>query len=228
LYLQNTLGRTPWQAAASLLPFSLAVIAGSTLAARVQRRAGPPRQVARRLIAAGLALIAVADAALIPLAARAWTVPLCAAVAGAGIGLSSVAATGLGTDVEPRWRGGASGIINTAAQLGTAVGIATLLLVAAATSGTPAPGLPPPRIAWAVAALAAAVGAVWFAVGRRGPAPGDADDRAASQGGAARQGRPAGPGRARPVRQDAGYGGSDRIAAGRGRGSGHHRGTERG
>jgi MFS family permease len=222
LYLQNSLGRTPWQAAASLLPFSLAVIAASILAARVQRRAGPPRQVARRLIAAGLTLIAVADAALIPLAAQAWAVPLCAAAAGAGIGLSSVAATGLGTDVEPRWRGGASGIINTAAQLGTAVGIATLLLVAAATSGTPAPGLPPPRIAWAVAALVAAVGAAWFAIARRGSVSGGADDRAAGPGGAA------GARRVRPVRQDAGYGGSDRIAAGRGRGSGHHRGTERG
>jgi MFS family permease len=213
LYLQDSLGRTPWQAAASLLPFSLAVIAASIVAARIQRRAGPSRQVARRLIAAGLALIAVADAALIPLAAQAWAVPVCAAAAGAGIGLSSVAATGLGTDVEPRWRGSASGIINTAAQLGTAVGIAILLLVAAATSGTPAPDVPPPRIAWAVAALAAAAGAAWFAFARRGSGPGGAE---------------AGPGRARPVRQDAGYGGSDRVAAGRGGRSGHRRATERG
>jgi MFS family permease len=153
----------------------------------VQRRAGPPRQVARRLIAAGLGLIAVADAALIPLAAKPWAVPLCAAAAGAGIGLSSVAATGLGTDVEPRWRGSASGIINTAAQLGTAVGIATLLLVAAATTGTPAPGTPPPRIAWAVAALAAAVGAAWFALARRGSGrsgPGAREDEAARPGAA--------------------------------------------
>ena len=41
LYLQNSLRRTPLQAAASLLPFSLAVIGGSALAAAVQRRAGP-------------------------------------------------------------------------------------------------------------------------------------------------------------------------------------------
>ena len=99
LYLQNSLRRTPLQAAASLLPFSLAVIGGSALAAAVQRRAGPPRLVARRLIATGLALIAVSDAVLIPLAALAWGVPLSAAVGGAGIGLSAVAATGLGTDV---------------------------------------------------------------------------------------------------------------------------------
>ena len=174
LYLQDSLQRTPLQAAASLLPFSLAVIAGSTLAAAVQRRtgphAGPPRLVAQRLIAAGLTLIAVADGALIPLAALAWAVPVCAVVAGVGIGLSSVAATGLGTDVAPKWRGGASGIINTAAQLGTALGIAALILVAAATGGTPALGTPPPRIAWAVAALAAAAGAARFAAARPGPA----------------------------------------------------------
>lgn len=57
--------------------------------------------------------------ALIPAAHNPWAVPLCAAGAGTGIGLSSVAATGLGTDVDARWRGGASGIINTAAQVGT-------------------------------------------------------------------------------------------------------------
>ena len=204
LYLQNSLRRTPLQAAASLLPFSLAVIGGSALAAAVQRRAGPPRLVARRLIAIGLALIAVSDAVLIPLAALAWGVPLCAAVGGAGIGLSAVASTGLGTDVAPHWRGGASGIINTAAQLGTAVGIATLLLVAAATSGIPAPRTPPPRAAWAVAVLVAAAGAARFAASARKGA------------------------RPRPVRQDAGYGGSDRVAAGGGGRSDDSGGADRG
>ena len=200
LYLQDSLQRTPLQAAATLLPFSLAVIAGSTLAAAVQRRtgsdagqrAGPRRLVAQRLIAAGLALIAVADAALIPLAALAWAVPVCAAGAGAGIGLSSVAATGLGTDVAPRWRGGASGIINTAAQLGTAVGIAALILVAAATGETPALGTPPPRIAWAVAVLAAAAGAVRFALARPEPAAVTGGEEASAREGVPRAGAPGG------------------------------------
>jgi MFS family permease len=94
-------------------------------------------------------------------------VAACAAVAGVGIGLSSVATTGLGTDVEAHWRGSASGIINTAAQLGTAIGIAVLLLIAAATTGTPAPGTPAPAIAWAVAAAVAAAGAAFFATASR-------------------------------------------------------------
>ena len=157
LYLQNTLRRSPLDAAATLLPFSLAVIAASAVSAVVQRRLRP-----QLVVAAGLALIAAADAMLIPLADRPWAVPVCAAAGGAGIGLSSVAATGLGTDVGPHWRGGASGIINTAAQVGTAVGIAVLLLIAATTSGVPAAGTAPPKVAWAAGAAVAAAGAARF------------------------------------------------------------------
>jgi MFS family permease len=158
LYLQNTLHRTPIEAAATLLPFSLLVIAGSAGSAALQRRWSP-----QRVVATGLLIIAVADAALIPAARSAWVVPICAAAAGLGIGLSSVAATGLGTDVTKRWRGGASGIINTAAQLGTALGIAVLLLIATLTSGLPSPRHPPPDLAWGVGAALAAAGALRFA-----------------------------------------------------------------
>jgi MFS family permease len=181
LYLQDTLHRTPIEAAATLLPFSLLVIAGSAAAA-----AGLRRWPAPRVVAAGLAIIAVADAALIPAARSAWAVPVCAAAGGLGIGLSSVAATGLGTDVSERWRGSASGIINTAAQLGTALGIAVLLLIASFTSGLPGPGHPPPDLAWGVGAAVAAAGALRFAVTRAAPAvttpppasPARADDAA--------------------------------------------------
>ena len=174
LYLQSALHRTPLAAGVALLPFSLAVIAGSGLSAAA-RRARP-----QWVVAAGLALIAGADLALIPAARSPWAVPACAAAAGLGIGLSSVAATSLGTDVDARWRGGASGIVNTAAQVGTAVGVAALLLIAAVTSGVPAAGGPAPDAAWAVGAAAAAAGAARFALtgSRRrgwaaaGPAPG--------------------------------------------------------
>jgi Major Facilitator Superfamily len=158
LYLQNTLQRSPLQAAATLLPFSLAVIGGASLSAPLLRRYRP-----QLVVTIGLTSIAAADLALIPSAAAPLAMSACAAVAGAGIGLSSVATTGLGTDVEAYWRGSASGIINTAAQLGTAIGIPVLLLIAAATTGTPATGTPAPAIAWAVAAAVAAAGAVFFA-----------------------------------------------------------------
>jgi MFS family permease len=176
LYLQNTLHRTPLEAAATLVPFSLLVIVGSAAAAALLRRWPAPR-----VVAAGLLIIAVADATLIPAARWVWAVPVCAAAAGLGIGLSSVAATGLGTEVSERWRGSASGIINTAAQLGTALGTAVLLLIAALTSGLPGPGHPPPRLAWAAGAALAAAGALRFALAR-------ASQDSASQDGASQDG----------------------------------------
>jgi MFS family permease len=159
LYLQNTRGRSPLAAGMLLLPFSLGVIVGSALAPRALTRWRP-----QRVIAIGLTAIAVCDAALIPAAPRGWALPLCVAVGGAGIGLSSVAATGLGTSVVAAARGTASGIINTAAQLGTAVGIAVLLLVAEVTSGAPEPGTPIPAIAWGFAAVISLGGATRFAL----------------------------------------------------------------
>ena len=85
LYLQNTLRRSPLEAAAMLVPFSLAVIGGASLSAALLRRCRP-----QFMIALGLAVIAAADLALLPSAAVTLAVPACAAAAGAGIGLSSV------------------------------------------------------------------------------------------------------------------------------------------
>ena len=163
LYLQNTRGYSPLAAGLMLLPFSVAVIAGSALAAPALARWTP-----QRLVSVGLAIIAVCDAALIASASHAWALPICVAAGGAGIGLSSVAATRLGTSVPAAMRGTASGIINTAAQLGTALGIAALLLVAALTTGIPEPGSPVPAIAWGTAALISSTGAVIFRLKRAG------------------------------------------------------------
>jgi MFS family permease len=159
LYLQDTRGRSPLGAGLMLLPFSLGVVVGSALAAPALAR-WPPQTI----VATGLSIIAVFDVALIPAAPRSWALPVCATVGGIGIGLSSVAATGLGTSVAVAVRGTASGIVNTAAQLGTAVGIAVLLLVAALTTGTPEPHTAVPAVAWAVAALVSLAGAVRYAM----------------------------------------------------------------
>ena len=161
LYLQNTLHRSPLTAAAALLPFSVAVIVGSSLAAPLLRRA-PPQRVA----AAGLAVIAGGDAVLILVASHIPALSACIAAAGFGIGMSSVATTTLGTSVARQSRGTASGVINTTAQLGTAIGIAILVLVATATTGAPAADTARPAIAWAVAAVLAAGGATAFALSR--------------------------------------------------------------
>jgi hypothetical protein len=64
LYLQNTLRRSPLEAAATLLPFSLAVIGGASLSAALLRR-----YRLQLVVALGLTAIAAADLALIPSAA---------------------------------------------------------------------------------------------------------------------------------------------------------------
>lgn len=112
LYLQDTRDDSPLAAAVTLLPFSIAVVAGSAGATPAPRRIRP-----RYAMAAGLAVIAIADAALAAAAPHRWAVPACVAAAGAGLGLFSVASTALGTTVPARLRGTGSGIINTAASL---------------------------------------------------------------------------------------------------------------
>ena len=168
LYLQNTRGLGPLTAAAVLVPFSLAVIAGSALAPPSLSR-WPPQHV----IAAGLGAIAVCDVALVSSAAGVWTVPIAVVAGGAGIGLSSVAATTLGTSVAEHQRATAAGIINTAAQLGTALGIAVLLLFAALTTGVPGHHTGVPAPAWLLAGAVSLGAALAFAraggTARRGP-----------------------------------------------------------
>ena len=163
LYVQGTLGRTPLDAAATLLPFSLLVIVGSAAAGRLL-----PGHRNERVTAAGLGLIGTA-VAILPLdPTSAVLVAGCMAVAGFGIGLSSVAATSMGTDVPEASRATASGIINTTAQLGTAIGTALLLLLAAATTGVPSSTTGAPVVAWAAAAIVALLAATTFARMRTG------------------------------------------------------------
>ena len=152
LELQDHLGRSPLEAAALLLPMSLVVIVGSVLAAPLLRWCTP--QVT---LGIGLGAIAVGTGVL-PVAATVVTIPLASAVSGLGLGIASVAANGMATDVPVDLRGAASGLVNTAAQLGTAVGTAALILLASATD---------PRTAWAVVtAVALAAAAVFVGIGR--------------------------------------------------------------
>jgi MFS family permease len=122
LHLQDALGLTPQGASLALLPLSLAVVAGSTLATRV-------RAPAPATIAGGLLLVAAgsltAAAGLGEPALIAW-----AALAGLGLGAASVAATTLGTSAVPEAdRGTASALLGAAAQLGTAAGVPALVLL---------------------------------------------------------------------------------------------------
>ncbi len=166
LYLQDTLQHSPIVTAGLLLPFSLAVIVGS--AAAPPTIGGVGRDGA---VAAGHALIAAGLVLLIIVPDRYVGVAISMALAGAGIGMASVPATSLGTDVPHAFRATASGLLNTGTQLGTAVGTALLLLITAATTGMPAAGTAAPRPAWAVAAGLALLGTIIFASRARLPRP---------------------------------------------------------
>jgi MFS family permease len=151
LHLQEDRGLSPTAAGLSLLPFSVGVVLGASVAPRVLDRSSP-----RTVAGLGLGVIAAGNAGLLLLPVAPWLLVATVSVAGVGIGLSSVAATAHGTDVPPALQGTAAGVLNTAAQLGTALGVAFLLLLAA-TAGAP--------LGYAAAAVAAAASGMWL-VGR--------------------------------------------------------------
>jgi MFS family permease len=151
LLLQQQYGVSAVGAGLTLMPFSLGVIAGSALSKPLGRHLTMPR-----LAAAGLAGIAAGNLLLV--LTYGSTIGLVAGVslAGAGLGVASVAATAIGTDVDDALRGTASGVLNTGAQLGTALGVASLLVVAASIDGA----VPGTAVAWAVAAGLAGLTAI--------------------------------------------------------------------
>jgi len=136
LALQGAQGRSALETGALFAPFNLAVISGSLLGPRVVRALGTPTAMALGLggIAAGvLGMLASGGARAAPAA----LVPAFV-VMGVSLGCASVASTTAGTAAAGRAREGvASALLNTAAQVGTALGVAVLLSVAA-VAGSPA------------------------------------------------------------------------------------------
>jgi len=136
LALQGVQGRSALETGALFAPFNLAVISGSLLGPRVVRALGTRTAMALGLggIAAGvLGMLASGGARAAPAA----LVPAFV-VMGVSLGCASVASTTAGTAAADRAREGvASALLNTAAQVGTALGVAVLLSVAA-VAGSPA------------------------------------------------------------------------------------------
>lgn len=145
LYLQDTLGYSPSFAGLAGLPLSLCVVVGAAIGGRIAGCVG-----GRAVMAGGLAVVAAAALVSARISAEGGVpyVFVGAALSGLGLGCASVASTARGTSaVEEDKRGLASGFMNTAAQVGTALGLAALLTLAAATTsayaGAPAGGAPP-------------------------------------------------------------------------------------
>jgi MFS transporter len=133
LYQQEELGRSALEAGLWSALFSVAVIAGSALSLRAAMPAG---------------LVAVAAGAGMLLAGA---LPVAFVLMGVGLGGASVASTALGTAALPSGEQGvASGVLNAAAQIGSAVGLAMFVPLGARAGW----------IAVATLALAAATGSL--------------------------------------------------------------------
>ena len=158
LYLQNELGLPATETGLLFAPFNLAVIAGSAAGARLLDAGGERRAGSAGLLAIGsggvLLLLLPGAGALVVLPAF--------LVMGLGVGCAAVAATAAGTEaVEAERRGLASGLLNTAAQIGNALGLSAFVVLAAAAPGGADAGL---RLACVTAAGLAAAAALIFAV----------------------------------------------------------------
>ncbi len=130
LYVQQVMHLPPARAALLFPVFNVAVVAGSLAGPSVLRAAG-----ARWTVLGGFALIAAGAALFTVLPAGGLPTGLLLtgfASMGTGLGAASVAATHTGTEaVEPERQGVASGVLNSSAQLGTALGLAVLTPLAA-------------------------------------------------------------------------------------------------
>ena len=143
LYQQETLGRQALEAGLWCLPFNLSVIAGSLL--------GPRARCSPRAAMAG-GLVAIAGGAAFLMARTPASLAPAFVLMGAGLGIAAVASTASGTAaLGDRDQGIASGVLNAAAQVGTALGLGLLITFAAATS---------PRAGLAAAAAIALASAV--------------------------------------------------------------------
>jgi MFS family permease len=113
LYQQEVLGRSALEAGLWCAPFNLAVIGGSLL--------GRPGAMAGGLAGVGAGALALATL-------RPAALPVAFVLMGAGLGCASVASTASGTAALPDGQQGiASGVLNAAAQIGSAVGVAVIV-----------------------------------------------------------------------------------------------------
>jgi predicted MFS family arabinose efflux permease len=124
IWLQSVGGLTPLQTGLTLLPMSLAAFVVAAVTGRFSHRIP-----AERSIALGLALIGAGDLLMLVIQPDStWRAFLAGSlVLGAGVGLAAPPLTSAALAAVPLERSGmASGVVNTARQLGLALGVAVL------------------------------------------------------------------------------------------------------
>ncbi|HEX5116503.1 MAG TPA: MFS transporter [Pseudonocardiaceae bacterium] len=129
LFLQDRLGHSAAVTGLMFAPFSLAVVVGSWLSRRASGRWGHRVTVTAGVIAVAVAMLV--STAAVTLASGVLLV-LSLVLSGFGLGGASVAVSTVGTSaVIDADQGLASGLLNAAPQLGSAVGTAAIAAVAA-------------------------------------------------------------------------------------------------
>lgn len=130
LYLQDTLDYTPLEAGLAFLPASLVLIAAAPLGAWLTGRLGYRLTMASGTFTLGLAVLLLAQ--LTTNGSYASNLLPGLLLLGVGLGVASVAATVAGTSrLGTGEQGLASGLLNTSAQVGTAVGLAAFVTLSA-------------------------------------------------------------------------------------------------
>ncbi len=128
LYLQNIQGYSALQAGARTLPWTMMILFVAPIAGRLNARIG-----ARYLAAAGMALLSVGMIGLAQLQddspySHIWPFFMLAGI-GTALAMPTLSATAMGA-IPAEKAGIASGVLNTARQVGGALGIAVLAAVA--------------------------------------------------------------------------------------------------
>ena len=157
LYVQEVLALSPGRAAWLFPALNLTVIAGSLGGPTLIGRLGP-----RRTATGGLVLIGTGSLLLTtvpPTGLPVLHLLFAFALMGLGLGVASVASTAVGTAaVDPADRGVSGGVLNSAAQLGTALGLAILIPLATRAGGGPDGIYDGLWLGWVGAAAIAALG----------------------------------------------------------------------
>lgn len=129
ILLQDRLGHSAGVTGLLFAPFSLAVVAGSWLSRRTNARWGHRFTATAGTIQVAVAMVVAAASVLL---SNSLIFVLSLLLSGVGLGAASVAVSTVGTaavtDVD---QGLASGLLNAAPQLGSAIGTATATAVAA-------------------------------------------------------------------------------------------------
>jgi EmrB/QacA subfamily drug resistance transporter len=137
-FLQGVVGFSPSQAGAAFLPTALSQFAAAMAVPRLTRRSGNGAVLAGGVLTALIGLAWLSEVAAGAPAFSAVVFPMILLGVGQGFALSTLTVAGV-AGVAAADAGAASGLVNTAHQLGGSLGLAVLIVVSAASgSATPA------------------------------------------------------------------------------------------